>query len=79
MTTKPKTMLTGNDFYEEEFEAMCCELEAGESIILHCWCTGHTRCQMVEGSYIRKLKERYGDRLTEFYPDDDWRTAYRLG
>lgn len=55
----------GNDFYQANFEKICEQLESGNAVWLYCWCTGHTRCAMVETSYLKKLNEKYGSRLKE--------------
>lgn len=60
---------TDNLFYQTKFDIMCKHLEACKTIWLYCWCTGHTRCAMVEGTYAFKLREKYGDRLVEGHSD----------
>ena len=55
----------GNDFDEKNFEVICKDLEEGKAVWLYCWCTGHTRCAMVEWNYLQKLKAKYGDRFKE--------------
>lgn len=52
-----------NDFYQENFDKICEHLESGNAVWLYCWCTGHTRCAIVEDAYLRKLYEKYGERL----------------
>lgn len=68
---------TDNGFYQSNFDAICESLESGKAVWLYCWCTGHTMCQMVEGTYRCKLKEKYGDRLKEgIYDKFHWQCYY---
>ena len=66
---------TDNRFVEDNFNNIVDVLEGGNSIWLHCWCTGHTRCEMVTSEYESKLKEKYGDRLEITH---DLFTIYKL-
>lgn len=54
---------TDNDFYQENFNKICEDLESGSAVWLYCWCSGLTRCEMVKSIYLEKLSERYGERL----------------
>lgn len=67
----------GNDFYQENFDKICEHLESGNAVWLYCWCTGHTRCAMVKDAYLRKLYEKYGERLKEGVYDS-WIDCYYL-
>lgn len=66
---------TDNRFIEDNFNNIVDVLEGDNSIWLHCWCTGHTRCEMVISEYENKLKEKYGDRLDITH---DLFTIYKL-
>ena len=63
--SKALTGEMGNDFDQANFEKICEQLESGNAVWLYCWCTGHTRCAMVEWSYLKKLTEKYGNTLKE--------------
>ena len=65
-----------NDFVQSNFETICKRLEEGNAVWLYCWCTGHTRCAIVEGTYKRKLEEKYRERLKEGVYDGWIRCLY---
>lgn len=75
---KLKKAETGNDFYQHHFDDMCEMLERGEGIWLYCWCTGHTRCAMVEASYEKALHKKYGERLVRVKDEDGWLEGFAL-
>ena len=75
---KLKMMETDNDFAVKNFEAMCEALERGEGIRLYCWCTGRTRCAMVEWQYEKALRAKYGERLQEVVDENGWKKGYKL-
>lgn len=73
---------TDNSFTTSLFNNMCEQLEKGERIWLYCWCIGHTRCAMVEASYLKELEKKYGDRFRtvpyEERHENDWFECYEL-
>ena len=75
---KLKMAETDNIFRKEKFDIMCEILENGEGIWLYCWCTGHTRCAMVEAEYERALRAKYGDRLTKATDEYGWIEGFVL-
>ena len=58
-----KLINCGNDFYEGYFNKLCTELESGETVEVYIDCIGHTRNNMSQEAYKRKLVEKYGDQL----------------
>lgn len=75
---KLKTMETDNGFRKDLFDKMCEALESGEGIWLYCWCTGHTRCAMVEAEYTEKLREKYGDSLKKVRDENSFFDGFVL-
>ena len=75
--SKALTGEMGNDFNEGNFKKICNQLETGDAVWLYCWCTGNTRCAMVESAYLKALNEKYGEALkTGRY--DGWFDCYYL-
>jgi hypothetical protein len=53
----------GNYFEQPNYEKICEQLETGSAVWLYCWCSGHTRCEMVNRQYLNELYKKYGDKL----------------
>jgi hypothetical protein len=59
----------GNDFYQDKFVIVCERLEEGLLVDVYIDCIGHTRNNMTQEHYKKKLIEKYGDRLEVIYHD----------
>ena len=66
-----------NYFNEESLKEMCERLERGETIGIYIDCIGHTRTHNETASYVRALREKYGNRLN-IDTTSNWYTEYKL-
>ncbi len=59
----PKLINCGNDFYEQFFDEVCKELEAGRSVKVYVDCIGHTRNNNVQEIYKERLAQKYDGKI----------------
>lgn len=59
-----KFFSVGNDFRKERFDAVCAELDRGETVRVSVDCIGHSRNNDVQEDYREALVAKYGERLT---------------
>lgn len=67
-----KSVHTLNTWYEPELTKACEWLEAGYWVHFGSTYIGHTLALMVENDGIRKMREKYGDRLEVIVRDGRW-------